>query len=145
MQRRYRFSPYFDRQDKDIRTLVKRILDAPDSALASLSGDLADPELHPHGIKEMVTSQASRMAYATVNLLRNLEVGGSNSRDRLCALSAEVAKSNPQAAKKGFEIAAGLVNNGEDAVILAWNVANSGLPLSSQVQILKPFLPQFGK
>ena len=86
MQRRYRFSPYFDRQDKDIRTLVKRILDAPDSALASLSGDLADPELHPHGIKEMVTSQASRMAYATVNLLRNLEVGGSNSRDRLCAL-----------------------------------------------------------
>lgn len=86
MQRRHRFSPYFDRQDKDIRTLVNRILDAPDSALASLSGDLADPELHPHGIKEMVTSQASRMAYATVNLLRNLEVGGSNSRDRLCAL-----------------------------------------------------------
>lgn len=86
MQRRFRFSRYFDRQDKDIRTLVNRILDAPDSTLAGLSGDLADPELHPHGIKEMVTSQASRMAYATVNLLRNLEVGGSSSRDRLCAL-----------------------------------------------------------
>lgn len=86
MARRYRFSRYFDRQDKDIRALVNRILDAPDSTLASLSGDLADPELHPHGIKEMVTSQASRMAYATVNLLRNLEVGGSSSRDRICAL-----------------------------------------------------------
>ena len=86
MQRRHRFSPYFDKQDKDIRTLVNRILDAPERTLAGLSDDLADPELHPHGIKEMVTSQASRMAYATVNLLRNLEIGGSNSRDRLCAL-----------------------------------------------------------
>lgn len=66
-------------------------------------------------------------------------------RDRLCALSAEVAKSNPQAAKKGFEIAAGLVKSGEETVILAWNVANSGLPMSSQVEILRPFLPKFGE
>ena len=83
---RRRFSRYFDRQDRAILALVNRILDAPDDAGSLLSGDLADAELHPHGIKEMVTSQASRMACATVNLLRNLEVGGSSSRDRLCAL-----------------------------------------------------------
>ena len=81
-----RFSRYFDRQDREILVLVNRILDAPDDAMSPLSGDLANPELHPHGIKEMVTSQVSRMACATVNLLRNLEVGGSSARDRLCAL-----------------------------------------------------------
>lgn len=90
-------------------------------------------------------AKAGNAAAAIDFVAENIYRAASFPRDRLCALSAEVAKSNPQAAKKGFEIAAGLVNNGEDAVILAWNVANSGLPLSSQVQILKPFLPQFGK
>lgn len=90
-------------------------------------------------------AKAGNAAAAIDFVAENIYRAASFPRDRLCALSAEVAKSNPQAAKKGFEIAAGLVSNGEDAVILAWNVANSGLPLSSQVQILKPFLPQFGK
>ena len=87
-------------------------------------------------------AKAGNAAAAIDFVAENIYRAASFPRDRLCALSAEVAKSNPQAAKKGFEIAASL---GEDAVILAWNVANSGLPLSSQVQILKPFLPQFGK
>ena len=87
-------------------------------------------------------AKAGNAAAAIDFVAENIYRAASFPCDRLCALSAEVAKSNPQAAKKGFEIAASL---GEDAVILAWNVANSGLPLSSQVQILKPFLPQFGK
>lgn len=87
-------------------------------------------------------AKAGNAAAAIDFVAENIYRAASFPCDRLCALSAEVAKSNPQAAQKGFEIAASL---GEDAVILAWNVANSGLPLSSQVQILKPFLPQFGK
>ena len=90
-------------------------------------------------------AEAGNAAAAIDFVAENIYRAADFPRGRLCALSAEVAKSNPQAAKKGFEISAGLVNTGEDAVILAWNVANSGLPLSSQVQILKPFLPQFGK
>ena len=72
---------FFDRQDRDILVLVNRILDAPN---VPSRDNLFNPELHPHGIKELVTSPASRMAYAVINLLRNLEVGGS--RDRLLAL-----------------------------------------------------------
>lgn len=72
---------FFDRQDRDILVLVNRILEAPN---VPSRDNLFNPELHPHGIKELVTSPASRMAYAVINLLRNLEVGGS--RDRLLAL-----------------------------------------------------------
>ena len=72
---------FFDKQDRDILVLVNRILEAPN---VPSRDNLFNPELHPHGIKELVTSPASRMAYAVINLLRNLEVGGS--RDRLLAL-----------------------------------------------------------
>ena len=72
---------FFDRQDRDILVLVNRILEAPN---VPSRDNLFNPELHPHGIKELVTFPASRMAYAVINLLRNLEVGGS--RDRLLAL-----------------------------------------------------------
>lgn len=83
MKSRKRLSLYYDQQDREILGLVNRILDAPSAAFVK---GLVEPELHPHGIQEMVTSQASRMAAATVNLLRNLEAGGSSARGRLCAL-----------------------------------------------------------
>ncbi len=74
---------YFDKQDKDILALVNRILE---SHCGPSEDCLFDPNLHPHGIKEMVATPVSRMAYAVINLLRNLEAGGTQSRDRLLAL-----------------------------------------------------------
>lgn len=73
---------YFDQQDRDILSLVNHILD---SHCGTSEDCLFDPALHPHGIKELVASPVSRMAYAVVNLLRNLEVGGT-AEDRLLAL-----------------------------------------------------------
>ena len=77
-----RKSLYFDRRDVDILKLVNRILDSRTPSAESLS----DPNLHPHGIKELVDTPVARMAYAVVNLLRNLESGGGQARDRLLAL-----------------------------------------------------------
>ena len=62
--------------------LVNRILDASKEHPAKLF----DPNLHPHGIEELVAPPVERMAYATVNLLRNLEVGSGQIEDRLLAL-----------------------------------------------------------
>lgn len=73
---------YFDRQDRDILALVNRILES-DSRHSEHC--LFNPNLHPHGIKELVGSPVSRMAFAVVNLLRNLEAGGT-AKDRLLAL-----------------------------------------------------------
>ncbi|MCR5813015.1 MAG: hypothetical protein K6G15_00790 [Desulfovibrio sp.] len=73
---------YFDQQDKAILTLVNRILDSSKGK----ADRLFDPNLHPHGIEELVASPVERMAYAVVNLLRNLEVGGGQAEDRLLAL-----------------------------------------------------------
>ena len=75
-------SIYFDQQDKAILTLVNRILDSPKGKI----NRLFDPNLHPHGIEELVAPPVERMAYAVVNLLRNLEVGGGQADDRLLAL-----------------------------------------------------------
>ena len=83
--RRRRVGLFFDKQDRDILTLVNHILEAP--RLRS-DDSLFNPNLHPHGVKELVTSPVSRMAYAVINLLRNLEGGGSRSRERLLALQA---------------------------------------------------------
>lgn len=83
--RRRRAGLFFDKQDRDILTLVNHILEAP--RLRS-DDSLFNPNLHPHGVKELVTSPVSRMAYAVINLLRNLESGGSRSRERLLALQA---------------------------------------------------------
>ena len=63
---------YFDKQDRDILALVNRILE---SHCGASEDCLFDPNLHPHGIKEMVATPVSRMAYAVINLLRNLEAG----------------------------------------------------------------------
>lgn len=80
---RRRTSLYFDQQDKDILALVNRILE---SHCGPSEDCLFDPELHPHGIKELATSPVSRMAYAVINLLRSLENGGTQAEDRLLAL-----------------------------------------------------------
>lgn len=74
---------YFDQQDKDILSLVNNLLE---SARGLSTDRLYDPNLHPHGIKEMVATPVSSMAYAVINLLRNLEAGGNQAMDRLRAL-----------------------------------------------------------
>ncbi|MDR1776500.1 MAG: hypothetical protein LBR31_01560 [Desulfovibrio sp.] len=74
---------YFDKQDSDILALVNRMLEVRANQ-ADIS--LFDPGLHPHGIKELVASPVSRIAYAVINLLRNLEAGSVQARDRLLAL-----------------------------------------------------------
>lgn len=73
---------FFDKQDRDILALVNRILESRSKA----DDGLFDPNLSPHGIKELAASQVARMAYAVVNLLRNLETGASQAKDRLLAL-----------------------------------------------------------
>lgn len=74
---------YFDKQDRDILNLVNRILDTKG---APAEDGLFNPNLSPHGIKELAASPVARMAYAVINLLRNLEVGASQAKDRLLAL-----------------------------------------------------------
>lgn len=74
---------YFDKQDREILVLVNRILESDNNHSDTC---LFDPSLHPHGIKELVASPVSRMAYAVINLLRNLQAGRTQARDRLLAL-----------------------------------------------------------
>lgn len=74
---------YFDKKDQSILTLVNRILDSRDTP--SNTG-LFNPNLNPHGIKELAASPVARMAYAVINLLRNLDAGASQAKDRLLAL-----------------------------------------------------------
>ena len=74
---------YFDRQDRDILALVNNILAQDKDSSETF---LFDTNLHPHGIKELVATPVSRMAYAVVNLLRNLQTGRTQARDRLLAL-----------------------------------------------------------
>lgn len=74
---------YFDKQDKNILALVNRILESRDTP--SVTG-LFNPNLSPHGIKELAASPVGRMAYAVINLLRNLEAGAGQATDRLLAL-----------------------------------------------------------
>ncbi|MDO5537779.1 MAG: hypothetical protein Q4F72_09670, partial [Desulfovibrionaceae bacterium] len=73
---------YFDSKDADILRLVNRVLEGR----AKPQESAIDPHLHPHGIKELVDSPVARMAYAVVNLLRNLEAGRTQARDRLLGL-----------------------------------------------------------
>jgi hypothetical protein len=75
-------SIYFDKSDEVILHLVNRIIDS-----RSISSEpVLEPHLHPHGIKELVDTPVARMAYAVANLLRNLESGGVQARDRLLGL-----------------------------------------------------------
>ena len=74
---------YFDKQDRDILALVNRILE---SRGPRSDEGLFNPNLSPHGIKELVATPVARMAFAVINLLRNLETGASQAKDRLLAL-----------------------------------------------------------
>lgn len=74
---------YFDKKDNAILALVNRILESRDTP--SITG-LFNPNLNPHGIKELAASPVARMAYAVINLLRNLEAGAAQAKDRLLAL-----------------------------------------------------------
>ncbi|MBD5553684.1 MAG: hypothetical protein HDQ44_05035 [Desulfovibrio sp.] len=74
---------YFDKKDRAILSLVNRIMESRDTP--SNSG-LFNPNLSPHGIKELAASPVARMAYAVINLLRNLDAGASQAKDRLLAL-----------------------------------------------------------
>lgn len=74
---------YFDKQDSSILALVNRILESRDKS--STTG-LFNPNLSPHGIKELAATPVARMAYAVINLLRNLEAGAAQATDRLLAL-----------------------------------------------------------
>lgn len=75
---------YFDKRDSSILAMVNRIID-----LGSVRDDhLLDTSLHPHGIKELVASPVERMAFAVVNLLRNLEGHSRPAEDRLTAFQA---------------------------------------------------------
>ena len=75
-------SIYFDKSDEVLLHLVNRIIDS-----RSISSEpVLEPHLHPHGIKELVDTPVARMAYAVANLLRNLESGGVQARDRLLGL-----------------------------------------------------------
>lgn len=74
---------YFDKQDRDMLIMINRVLSSPQS---QLQNTLYNANLHPHGIKDLVISQVSRVAYAVVNLLTSLEAG--QAADRLLALKA---------------------------------------------------------
>jgi len=74
---------YFDKQDRAILALVNRILES--RGTPSNTG-LFNPNLNPHGIKELAATPVARMAYAVINLLRNLEAGAAQATDRLLAL-----------------------------------------------------------
>lgn len=74
---------YFDKEDRNILAIVNRILESRDTP--SNTG-LFNPNLSPHGIKELAATPVARMAYAVINLLRNLDAGASQAKDRLLAL-----------------------------------------------------------
>lgn len=75
---------YFDKQDVDILTLVNRLLESKTDV--SSDEGLFNPNLSPHGIKELAATPVARMAFAVINLLRNLEAGAAQAKDRLLAL-----------------------------------------------------------
>lgn len=62
---------------------------------------------------------------------------------KLCKLGAQVAKSNPEAALKAFKSAASIASGNDEIIILAWYLANSGLPRNQQVELLSDLLPKF--
>ena len=60
-----------------------------------------------------------------------------------CSLSASVAKTNGKLAAEGFKAAA--VHGTMNPVKFAESVVRSGLPSSAQIEVLKAFLPKFGR
>ncbi len=75
-------SIFFDRQDHALLHMVNHILERGQRGRGQRQ--LFAPELHPHGIKELAVSRELSVAYAVINLLDSLEVGGAD--DRILAL-----------------------------------------------------------
>lgn len=73
---------YFDKQDRELLTLVNRVINTRDSH--RIEHTIFDASLHPHGIKALSTSLEMRVAQAVVKLLGSLEAG--HAEDRLRAL-----------------------------------------------------------
>lgn len=63
--------------------------------------------------------------------------------ESICSLSASVAKTNGKLAAEGFKAAA--VHGTMNPVKFAESVVRSGLPSSAQIEVLKAFLPKFGR
>lgn len=63
--------------------------------------------------------------------------------ESICSLSASVAKTNGKLAAEGFKAAA--VHGTMNPVKFAESVVRSGLPNSAQIEVLKTFLPKFGR
>lgn len=73
---------YFDKQDRELLTLVNKVVNQRGST--SAEHKIFDANLHPHGIKALAISREMRVAHAVVKLLDSLEEG--QSEDRLRAL-----------------------------------------------------------
>lgn len=69
---------FFDRQDHELLHMVNRILERGRGR--DQEHETFSPELHPHGIKELASSNVLRIAYAVINLLNSLEEGGASER-----------------------------------------------------------------
>lgn len=63
--------------------------------------------------------------------------------ESICSLSASVAKTNGKLAAEGFKAAA--VHGTMNTVKFAEYIVRSGLPSSAQIEVLKAFLPKFGR
>lgn len=63
--------------------------------------------------------------------------------ESICSLSASVAKTNGKLAAEGFKAAA--VHGTMNPVKFAEYIVRSGLPSSAQTEVLKTFLPKFGR
>lgn len=63
--------------------------------------------------------------------------------ESICSLSASVAKTNGKLAAEGFKAAA--VHGTMNPVKFAEYIVRSGLPNSAQIEVLKAFLPKFGR
>lgn len=63
--------------------------------------------------------------------------------ESICSLSASVAKTNGKLAAEGFKAAA--VYGTMNPVKFAEYIVRSGLPSSAQIEVLKAFLPKFGR
>ncbi len=74
---------YFDAQDRELLAVVDRVRDQRGSTHGR-DRALYDALLHPHGILELATTHAERMALAVINLLDSLEAG--HAEERLLAL-----------------------------------------------------------
>jgi hypothetical protein len=70
----------FDQQDHELLTMVNEVLNRERSR--KYLKNLFDPYLHPNGLKELAEPKEMRIAYAMINLLDTLQVGGAQERLR---------------------------------------------------------------